>query len=70
MKRRGFGKGDKGVARPDPLASSVPQQSKKRKSDFIPYRDSVLTWLLKENLGEGSFFLSLCWPGHYLTPRL
>ena len=28
------------------------QASKKRRSDFIPYRDSVLTWLLKENLGE------------------
>ncbi|XP_042338914.1 kinesin-like protein KIF1C, partial [Plectropomus leopardus] len=26
------------------------QSNKKRKSDFIPYRDSVLTWLLKENL--------------------
>ena len=30
------------------------QQSgkKKKKLDFIPYRDSVLTWLLRENLGE------------------
>ena len=26
-------------------------QKKKRKSDFIPFRDSVLTWLLRENLG-------------------
>lgn len=32
----------------------VPQNKKKKKTDFIPYRDSVLTWLLRENLGEGS----------------
>ncbi|XP_078380660.1 kinesin-like protein unc-104 isoform X2 [Oculina patagonica] len=39
------------------VISALAEQSshkKKRRSDFIPYRDSVLTWLLKENLGGNS----------------
>ncbi|XP_038624837.1 kinesin-like protein KIF1C [Tachyglossus aculeatus] len=36
------------------ISALAEMQSKKRKSDFIPYRDSVLTWLLKENLGGNS----------------
>ena len=32
----------------DPLQAN----KKKKKQDFIPYRDSVLTWLLRENLGK------------------
>ena len=33
------------------------KSKKKKKTDFIPYRDSVLTWLLRENLGTSHFVL-------------
>ncbi|CAH2272478.1 kinesin KIF1C [Pelobates cultripes] len=36
------------------ISALADMQSKKRRSDFIPYRDSALTWLLKENLGGNS----------------
>jgi kinesin family protein 1 len=34
--------------------SSTAAAASKKKVEFIPYRDSVLTWLLKENLGGNS----------------
>uniref|UniRef100_A0A8C8S1A7 plus-end-directed kinesin ATPase n=1 Tax=Pelusios castaneus TaxID=367368 RepID=A0A8C8S1A7_9SAUR len=37
------------------VISALAEVSKrKKKTDFIPYRDSVLTWLLRENLGGNS----------------
>ncbi|XP_062868886.1 kinesin-like protein KIF14 [Trichomycterus rosablanca] len=36
------------------VISSLSEQAQSRKNVFIPYRESVLTWLLKESLGGNS----------------
>jgi len=35
----------------DPSTSSAYAGTRRRRNIFIPYRDSVLTWLLKDSLG-------------------
>ena len=43
------------------LAEQAGSSSKKKmKAHFVPYRDSVLTWILKENLGKDHLT-------HYIT---
>lgn len=36
----------------NPAFTNTQNKKKKKVESFIPYRDSVLTWLLRENLGR------------------
>ena len=37
---------------------ALAEQAGSNKKKFVPYRDSVLTWILKENLGKFNFSAS------------
>lgn len=41
---------------------SLQATKRKRKGEHIPYRDSVLTWLLRENLGIVCFLYKISLP--------
>ena len=42
------------------LAEIAISSGKRKKKEFVPYRDSVLTWILKENLGGWWWCVCMC----------
>ena len=46
------------------IASNSPSGPNKQRAPFIPYRDSVLTWLLKDSLGGNSKTIMIASKGY------